>query len=42
MMNGDGVLVIHTSCELAPSVAHVCFEKNEQTQYAIDFESEEV
>ena len=38
----DGVLVIHTSGELAPFVAHGCIEKNEQTQSIMDFEVEVV
>lgn len=41
-IDGGGVLVVNKSGELAPSVAHVCFEKNEQTQSSMDFEAEEI
>ena len=37
-IDDDGVLVIHTSGELAPFVAHGCIEKDEQTQSSMDFE----
>ena len=37
-IDDDGVLVIHTSGELAPFVAHGCIEKDEQTQFIMDFE----
>ena len=37
-IDDDGVLVIHTSGELAPFVAHVFLEKNKQTQSSMDFE----
>ena len=41
-IDDDGVLVIHTSGNLAPFVAHGCLKKNEQTQSSMDFEAEEV
>ena len=41
-IDDDGVLVIHTNGELAPFVAHGCIEKDEQTQFIMDFEAEEV
>lgn len=41
-IDNDGVLVIHKNGELAPSVAHGCLKKNEQTQSSMDFEAEEV
>ena len=37
-IDDNGVLVIHKSGELAPSVAHVFLEKNKQTQSSMDFE----
>ena len=37
-VDDDGVLVVNRNGELAPSVAHVCFERNEQTQSNMDFE----
>lgn len=39
-IDDNGVLVVNRQGELAPSVAHVCFEKNEQTQDVMDFEVE--
>ena len=41
-IDDNGVLVIHTNGELAPFVAHGCIEKDEQTQFIMDFEAEEV
>lgn len=41
-IDDDGVLVIHKSGELAPSVAHSCLEKDKQTQSSMDFEAEEI
>ena len=37
-IDDNGVLVVYKSGELAPSVAHVYFEKDEQTQSVMDFE----
>ena len=34
----NDVLVVYKSGELAPSVAHGCIEKDEQTQSSMDFE----
>lgn len=41
-IDDDDVLVVYKSVELAPSVAHGCIEKNEQTQSIMDFEVEMV
>lgn len=41
-IDGGGVLVIHTSGNLAPFVARGCLKKNEQTQSSMDFEAEEI
>lgn len=41
-VDDDGVLVIHTSGNLAPFVAHGCLKNNEQTQFSMDFEAEEI